>query len=126
MNATHNKVVKAILREQADISGVKIIKLAIAGDHIHVIIKLGGSNVVQARLAFQQFSRSLTGLIARHVLKAEKGRSAGLKFWDQRPFTRIIDGWKNLLSTIDYLYLNELESLGIVPYSYRHLRFLSG
>jgi hypothetical protein len=60
--------------------------------HLHLVIKLDD------RKEFSKFVRVITGLIARHVLKAQRGPVAEssvaakekTQFWMARPFTRLI------------------------------------
>ena len=36
-----------------------------------------------------------------------------LKFWDYRPFTRVIRGFRANLALKDYVAINQLEGLGV-------------
>ena len=44
-----------------------------------------------------------------------------LKFWDYRPFTRVVKGYRALLTLKDYLQINRLEGFG---YNRSQARFL--
>jgi hypothetical protein len=58
-------------------------------------------------------------LIARLILKAEKGASKSIQFWDKRPFTRILEWGKDFNVISSYLLQNILEALGFIPYKPR-------
>jgi REP element-mobilizing transposase RayT len=109
----NNKKVSEIVYKQAKFCGVKIYKFANAGNHLHLII------LPSSRTAFMRFIRSMTGLIARYILKAQKGSAKSVQFWDKRPFTRILEWGKDFKITSDYLLQNTLEAYGFIPYQPR-------
>jgi len=40
------------------------------------------------------------------------------RFFDQRPFTRIVNGWTRAYSAAkDYVVLNQMEAAGIIPHN---------
>ncbi len=98
--------------------------LANAGNHIHLIVK------VQHRKDLGRFLRSVSGLLARKTLHAERGSpwrrkpaapigsrelaseedSKRRPFWDSRPFSRVIDG--DFFQMKQYLLMNRLEAEG--------------
>jgi REP element-mobilizing transposase RayT len=109
----HNKKVSEIVYKQAKDCGVKVYRCANAGNHLHMII------LPSSRIAFKKFVRAITGLIARLILKAEKGASKSIQFWDKRPFTRILEWGKDFNVISSYLLQNILEALGFIPYKPR-------
>lgn len=72
--------------------GVQVKDAVVMGNHIHLLLR------VHQRRAFKAYMRSLPGLIARKVLRAEKGRASALRnFFTGRPFSRIVaQGYKSL------------------------------
>ncbi len=90
--------------------GVKVYRFANSGNHLHLVI------LPRSRPAFQAFIRAVSGLIARITLKVERGRALGIRFWDARPFTRILAWGRDFRRTSDYLLRNTLEALGFIPY----------
>jgi REP element-mobilizing transposase RayT len=112
----NNSKVSAIVHKQAKLCGVKLYRFANAGNHLHMII------LPSSRIAFKRFVRSITGLIARLILKAEKGSAKSIQFWDKRPFTRILEWGKDFKITTQYLLQNILEALGFIPYKPRNYR----
>jgi len=108
-----NKKISALLIKQGKLCGVKIYKFANAGNHLHLVI------LATSRIAFKRFIRAISGIIARIVLKAEKGSSKSVRFWDQRPFSRILEWGKDFKISCEYLLQNSLEAFGLIPYQPR-------
>lgn len=101
-----NKI-KWLIRNQALRFGVKLYRFSNNGNHLHLLVKPS-----QNRKEFQAFLRVISGVIARHVLKAERGKAKGLKFWDARPFSRIVAWGKAFDRCALYIEKNILEALG--------------
>ncbi len=101
---------RKVLSKQGKSFGVKIYRFANAGNHLHMIV------LPRSRAAFQKFLRSVTGIIARKILGAERGSARGLQFWDQRPFTRIVEWGRDFTRVNRYLLQNALEAIGFIPY----------
>ena len=65
----------------------------------------------------------MAGIIARLTLGRERGRartkeeilSAKSRFWDARPFTRIVAWGRDYLGVRKYLALSVLEAVGFLP-----------
>ncbi len=97
--------------------GIKIYSVAYVGNHIHCQMR------IYNRYAYHPFIRALTAAIAMAVSGTNRWRNTlkGKKFWDYRPFTRVVRGFKALLSLNDYIHINCLEGWG---YSRNHARFI--
>ena len=96
----HAKTVKNILEKFARKYGIKLISVANVGNHLHLHIQLGN------RYTYAPFIRAITGSIALKI----KGRTTKkLKFWDRRPFTRIVIGRWAYLGMQDDIKINQLE-----------------
>ncbi|MFZ4402906.1 MAG: transposase [Pseudobdellovibrionaceae bacterium] len=111
--ANRSKKIQRIIWTQARRCGVRIYEYANVGNHLHILLRLS------RRDGFRNFLRSITGLIARLVLGAEKGKAQGLKFWSYRPYSRLVDWKKGYQIAKDYVIQNHLEALGLVPYKTR-------
>ena len=109
----NSKKIQRILWTQARHFGVRIYEYANVGNHLHLLLRAGH------RDGFKNFLRSITGLIARLVLDAEKGKAQGLKFWSYRPYSRLVAWKKGYQIAKDYVMQNHLEALGLVPYKTR-------
>jgi REP element-mobilizing transposase RayT len=108
------KRIDALIRSVGRDKGVRIYRYANSGNHLHLIV------LPRSRVAFRSFLRAITGLIARITLAVERGRAAGLKFWDARPFTRILEWGRDFKAVSDYLTENTLEAIGFIPYRPRN------
>jgi REP element-mobilizing transposase RayT len=109
----HENKISAILHKFAARYGVHIFSFANVGNHLHMHIQLG------ARASYKPFIRAVTGAIAQMITKASRVRPLTTKFWDYRPFTRIVKGFKARLTLRDYIRVNQMEGMG---YSRAHAR----
>jgi REP element-mobilizing transposase RayT len=85
---------------------VRILQVAIHGNHIHLHIRLA------SRHTYPAFIRALTAAIAMAVTGSSRWRKAAGKFWDYRPFSRIVRGRRGFHAVRDYLTINTLEAVG--------------
>jgi len=109
----NQKTVEKITRNLAKKYGIKIYEYANVGNHLHLLIKLGN------RFTFAPFIRSLSGSIALKVTGSNKLKALKEKFWDFRPWTRILE-WKKAYSIAkDYVIQNHLEAIGCISYKSR-------
>jgi putative transposase len=111
----HDKAIKEILTKFASKYGVRIISVANAGNHLHMQLQFA------VRSTYKAFMRAITGAIAMAVTGASRWRPLKKHFWDYRPFTRIVIGFKAFLSLKDYIQINKLEGYG---YDRSQARFL--
>jgi putative transposase len=102
----NQKKIRELVKKFAHKYGVKVLSLANVGNHLHFHIRLG------YRRTYPAFIRALTGSIAMAVTGASRWKPAKTKFWDYRPFTRIVQGYRAFLSLRDYIEVNQLEGLG--------------
>lgn len=107
-----------IIYKQSKLHGVKIYRYANAGNHLHLVI------LPRSASAYRKFIRAASGLIARLILHKERGAAhqastAKTKFWDQRPYTRIVEWGRDFKSVRNYLMQNILEATGFVIYKPR-------
>jgi REP element-mobilizing transposase RayT len=105
-----NKI-KVVIQKFSRKYGVKILSLANVGNHLHFQIKLSNRRV------YPSFIRAIAGSIAMAVTGSAKGKPfkkcAKDRFWDYRPFTRIVAGLRDFLGLRDYIQLNQLEGFGV-------------
>jgi hypothetical protein len=105
-----SKRIDAILSSQSRMSGVKVLRRANAGNHLHLVI------LPRSRSSYLSFIRAITGLIARLTLSEIAGERRNISFWDKRPFTRFVEWGVDLDNVFNYLKLNTLEALGFFDY----------
>jgi REP element-mobilizing transposase RayT len=100
---THRLNVKRIVESKAKAYEIKIHGLEIMRDHIHLFVSF------KARELIQSFMKVITGLVARHITKAQKGKPFGRRFWDGLAFTRIVTGRRDFTRLKGYLVKNKIE-----------------
>lgn len=99
---------------------MKLINAANVGNHVHLVVQISN------RRTYKPFICALTGAIARTVCakvrKSDDANTAqGLvkeskrakRFWDFRPYSRIVEGYRAFLGLRDYLLINRLEGSGV-------------
>lgn len=97
-----DQLVRRICRKH----GVRLYEYANVGNHLHLLIRL------HKAFLWKAFIRELTGSLATLVRGFQKRASP---FFDQRPFTRIVNGWHRAYSVMkNYIVLNQLEALGLI------------
>lgn len=124
----YRKPITEILSKFADKYGIKIVTFANAGNHLHLQIKLSN------RFAYFKFIRAVTAAIAmkvggvnrwtkklatyevkQHEMAQQTSSSSDRlrnRFWDRRPFSRVVESFKAYLNLKDYIRINQLEGEG--------------
>lgn len=102
---THKVAVDRIIVRNAKKFGVRIHDRVNVGNHLHLVLSF------PSREAFQRFLKTVTGLIARHITGARKGKPFGRRFWDYTAFTRVIVGHRAYLSARNYVEKNRIEAV---------------
>ena len=114
LKSKNDRIVRDIILRFAKKYGVQIRTLANVGNHLHMQVRLTN------RHSYAAFIRAITGAIAIKVTgKNRWENSTGdslknkkLKFWDHRPFTRIVTSLREILNLKDYIQINALEGMG--------------
>ena len=75
-------------------------------NHLHFHIKLA------SREGYLKFIKAITAAIVMAITKVNKFKALTKKFWDARPFTRIVFGEKDRKTMKRYIEINQLEGLG--------------
>lgn len=112
----NTKRIQELCFETAAKYGIKIYEYGNAGNHLHLLIKLSN------RYTYYAFIRNLTGTMVKKIMGAGK---LAKKFWDYRPFSRVVEWFKAYKIAKDYVLLNQLEGLGIIPYQPQRLRTIT-
>lgn len=95
---------------------VRVYSYSNNGNHLHLVLK------TTDRENLSNFFRVLSGVIARRVLRTEKGRKLGVTFWDSRPFSRIISWGREFWNVMRYMERSKLEASGTLSYRKRSER----
>ncbi|MGE4132453.1 MAG: transposase [Bdellovibrionales bacterium] len=102
--------IQKICQKFAHKNAVQIVSMANVGNHLHLQIQLGH------RGGYKPFIRAISAAIVMTVTGVNRwtrGRIKAGKFWDHRPFTRIVMGYGAKLALQDYILINQLEGGGI-------------
>jgi REP element-mobilizing transposase RayT len=113
LRAKRARRIEALVRRLGKEKGVKVYRFANSGNHLHFIV------LPSSREAFKSYIRAVTGIIARLTLGAERGSAQGKRFWDAKPYTRILEWGRDFKTTCRYVLKNTLEALGFIPYEPR-------
>jgi len=113
LHYTKRRKIESVIIKQAKTFGIKIYKLAICYNHLHMLIKLHYLE------SYTKFIRSISGLISTIVTGAKKRDLKGIKLWASRPFSRIVEWCRDFINAKDYVLLNKKEAEGIVSYKDR-------
>lgn len=93
---------------------ITIEKQSINSNHLHLLLR------AKTKEDLSGFLRALSGLIVRRITGAEKGNKLDLerqtgkqrKFWDHRPFSRIVVFGQDFANVVKYIAMNINESIG--------------
>lgn len=108
LRSKNRAAVQRIVNKFSNKYGIKILSLANVGNHLHFHIKLS------TRHGYKPFIRAVTAAIAMAVTGVNRWNKTNgkTKFWDYRPFTRVVVGFKAFLGLRHYVEINQLEGLG--------------
>lgn len=108
MRPRHQKAVQKIIHLYSEKFSVKVMGFANVGNHLHLLLK------AQSRRGFQNYLRTITGLIPRAVMNARKGAAQG-RFWDGLAYSKLVNFGRHFRSTLNYIFKNKLEALQLIP-----------
>jgi REP element-mobilizing transposase RayT len=109
LKSKNDQIVRKLVDKFGKRYGVRIYSLANVGNHLHLQIRLTN------RHTYNSFIRAITGAIALQITgrtRWAKGGAEKVKFWDYRPFTRIVTSLREILNLKDYIHVNALEGFG--------------
>ena len=101
----NNMYIDAYVHTVAKKFQVQVLQYANSGNHLHLLIQ------AKTRKGFQNYLRTIAGLIARLVTGAIKGKAKG-KFWDKLAYSRVVAWGRDAKNTTQYVFQNTLESFG--------------
>ena len=105
LRSMQNKLaVESILINHAKKTNAKLHAKQNVGNHVHILATF------KTKKMLTRFLKAITALIARHVTKAKKGKPFGVKFWDEIPFTRIVEGLRDFRGMLNYILKNRIEA----------------
>jgi REP element-mobilizing transposase RayT len=101
-----DRKISEILNRQCEIHGVRVYERANAGNHLHFVLR------APSRRALRAFLKAVCGLVARKVTGCERGAPGVSRFWDARPFSRVVAWGRDFAGIKNYVHLNRVEALG--------------
>lgn len=99
----NKRMIQQVLREKARKFGVAIADQANVGNHLHLKVR------ITSRASFQKFLIAVTGLIARKITGAKKGKPFG-RFWQGLAFTRVLQSYIEEMNLKGYIHANRSEA----------------
>ena len=109
-----NKVfISKLLFEISQKFQVKIYNNSLNSNHIHLLVK------APTQKALHDFLRVVTGQIAQKITGAVRGKKNKLSFWLKPAWKRMVHWGRDFLSLHRYIFQNQLETLGFIPYQPR-------
>lgn len=102
----YRKSIQDVFKRFGDRYGVRILNLANVGNHLHLQIKISN------RYLYAPFIRAVTAAIAMKVTGSSRWTRTEGRFWDCRPWTRIVKSYRALLNLRDYIAINRMEGQG--------------
>ncbi|HAG91456.1 MAG TPA: hypothetical protein DCL41_06275 [Bdellovibrionales bacterium] len=105
----HGRAISDILYKFLKRFKVQVHSVANVGNHLHFHIK------VSRRRAYISFVRAITSAIRMAIAGHPRWEESPFegKFWDYRPFSRVVQGRKAFLNLEDYITINRMEGLGL-------------
>jgi REP element-mobilizing transposase RayT len=100
------RAAKEIIYSLAKRFKVKVDRYENVGNHLHIVAQFPSQD------SYVSFIRGISSSIARFVLGVSKALIKGIKFWQARPYTRIISWGKDLRATYKYLNYNRIQAIG--------------
>jgi REP element-mobilizing transposase RayT len=104
MDSRNKRKIDRWLAKFAKANGLRVYKIAVNWNHIHLCVRFPN------RASYKCFIRSITGTLPRSVFGFEHPTES---FWDDRPFSRIVDWGRDYRGVMAYLELNILEANGL-------------
>ena len=103
-SASNRVAVDTMINDQSRKVSAKIHAKQNVGNHVHLLMSF------KTKTALTKFLKAIASMIARHVTQARKGKPAGFRFWDEIPFSRIVDGLRDFRGMLNYILKNRIES----------------
>jgi REP element-mobilizing transposase RayT len=103
-------LISLLLIEVAEKFEVKIYNNSLNSNHIHLLVK------APAQKSLHDFLRVLAGQISQRITGAVRGKKHPFSFWLRPAWKRIVHWGRDFFNLNRYIYQNQMETLGLVPY----------
>jgi REP element-mobilizing transposase RayT len=117
----HRGAIQNILQKFTAKYGLQLLSMANVGNHLHLHIKLARGRIIDRkplnnRDLYQRFICAVTSAIMMTTTGLsrwnKKAKTWSGRFWDRRPFSRIVSGFSDNLRLSDYIRINKFEGFG--------------
>ena len=107
----HKFEIAQILKKFARKHHIGLISYANVGNHIHLQLELSD------RRNYRRFIRAICSAIATRVTGFSRWNNSpeGFRFWDARPFSRVLSSWREVQILDRYIVKNIWQALGAGP-----------
>lgn len=89
---------------------IELYRWSVNGNHLHLVLR------ALDRKSFQTFLKVVASRTARFVLAVERGRAKRVRFWDKRPYSRLLTWGPEFKNVLRYVARNSKEALGRMGY----------
>jgi REP element-mobilizing transposase RayT len=114
----NKNLVSRLLSQVSERFKVKIYNNSLNSNHIHLLVK------AQTQPDLHNFIRVFAGQVAQGITGAVRGRKNSSSFWLKPVWKRMVQWGRDFLNLHNYIYQNQLESLGLVPFKPRLQRIV--
>ncbi len=109
----NKKLISTLLLTTSKRFQVKVYNNSLNSNHIHLLVKAKSLD------SLNNFLRVLTGQIAQQITHAVRGKKLKVGFWLKPIWKRLVHWGRDFLKLHQYIFQNQLESLGLVKYRSR-------
>ena len=114
----NRKLVAILLSQYADKFNIRVYQNSLNSSHLHLVL------LVKGKKELQSFLRVFAGQLAQRITGAVKGRGLTKSFWMSVAWSRVVEWGRAFHGVINYIFKNQMESLGILAYQPRGRRVL--
>lgn len=107
--SNHEQKILAALQKMSRRFRVTIYNFANAGNHLHLLLR-----PPKDRAHLAAFLRAFPGLVARIASGAQKGRPGKGRFFQKRPWSRLVSFGRDYLTVFKYVRRNNLIAIGLL------------
>jgi len=107
----HNKaLVSHLLFKTSARFKIKIYHNSLNSNHIHLLVKADSPKDLN------DIVRVFAGQVAQRITGAVRGRKNRISFWIKPVWKRLVHWGRDFLNLQNYIFRNQLEALGRIPY----------
>lgn len=105
----NRRLIQRVVKSQAKKYEISIREIVTHGQDLHLLIKL------KNRSSFAPFIRAVSGMLALLITGSGKTRALKKKFWDFRPWTRIVELLNEVSVASEVGLIRHLQCIKVLP-----------